>query len=75
MDRSYPDGKIRKVTDFAMIGGYCVASNEMEHVLEQFELGRTVLFPPKLYEHDRKVEVAGTHFCIDFFELKGRLDL
>ncbi|WP_298911271.1 DUF1629 domain-containing protein [uncultured Aliiroseovarius sp.] len=66
----YPDKKIRKVPDFAMIGGYWVVSNEMKQVLEQFDLGKTTFYPTKLYEHDRKTEVAGTHYCINFAEVK-----
>ena len=54
-----------------MIGGYWVVSQEMKDVFEQFDLGKTSFYPTKLYEHNRKTEVAGTHYCINFAEVKN----
>jgi len=67
---AYPDKRMKRQPDIFMAGGYWAVSAEVATVLRQFSLGRTSLYPTRLFQHDRKTPVEGEYFCLNFGEVK-----
>ncbi|MDI4637909.1 MULTISPECIES: hypothetical protein, partial [Halomonadaceae] len=51
-------------------GGFWIVSARFAEVLRRFELGRTALYPVKLFQHDRKTPFEGEYFTLAFGETK-----
>ncbi|WP_208351312.1 imm11 family protein [Pseudaestuariivita rosea] len=66
----YRDGKVKKLPDICMAGGFWTVSANCAEVLRQFELGRTTLHEVKIFQHDQTTPVEGEYFCINFGETK-----
>lgn len=67
------DGPVGKLPDLFNAGGVWVVSAACADILRRFELGRTSLYPTKLFLHDRKTPIDGDYFCINFGERKEAL--
>ncbi|MBI1494643.1 imm11 family protein [Halocynthiibacter styelae] len=70
MYAEYPDKRLKKMPDIFNAGGYWAVSAEVAAVLQQYNLGRTSLYPTRLFQHDRKTPVEGSYFCLNFGEVK-----
>lgn len=68
----YPDKRMKNLPD-VFLGAAWIVSAEVATVLQQFNLGRTSLYPTRLFQHDRKTPVAGNYFCLNFGEVKSAL--
>lgn len=66
----YPDKKHRSILGIFMANGFWTVSAECAEVLQNFNLGKTRLYPVKLFQHDRKTPVEGDYFCVSFGETK-----
>lgn len=68
----YPDKRMKNLPD-VFLGAAWIVSAEVATVLQQFNLGRTSLYPTHLFQHDRKTPVEGSYFCLNFGEVKSAL--
>lgn len=68
----YPDKRMKNLPD-VFLGAAWIVSAEVATVLQQFNLGRTSLYPTRLFQHDRKTPVEGNYFCLNFGEVKSAL--
>lgn len=62
--------KEKKQADLVLAAGVVVVSAACADVLRQFDLGHSLLYPIKLFQHDRKTPVEGEYFCLNIGERK-----
>lgn len=66
----YPDKKEERQADLVLAAGAVVVSTVCADILRQFDLGRSCLYPIKLFQHDRTTPVEGEYFCLNIGERK-----
>ena len=71
----YPDKKYGRQPDLFLGGGFWIVSSEFADVLRSVNLGRSALYPVKLFQHDRKTPVEGAYFSLNIGETKKSLIL
>lgn len=54
---------------------FWMVTSEMAHVLRQFNLGKTSLYPVELFQRNRRTRVPGDYFILSFGETKHKVDL
>ena len=64
----YPDKKYGRQPDLFLGGGFWIVSSEFADVLRSVNLGRSALYPVKLFQHDRKTPVEGAYFSLNIGE-------
>ncbi|WP_129140055.1 imm11 family protein [Modicisalibacter coralii] len=60
--------KYKKLPHIFKAGGFWVVSQRFAEVLRRFELGKTALYPVRLFQHDRTTPFDGEYFCLAFGE-------
>ena len=63
-------GKFISKTYVHLLGGDPVVTGELAELLRQFNLGKSALYPTKLFQKDRKTRIEGDFFCLNFGEHK-----
>jgi hypothetical protein len=66
----YPDKWMSRQPDIFTASGFWAVSAALAELLRQFNLGRTALYPTRLFQHNRKTLVDGDYFCLGFGETK-----
>jgi len=66
----YPDKWEKRQPDLFQGGGGWIVSMECADVLRQFDLGKTALYPVKIFQHNRTTPVEGEYYCLAFGETK-----
>jgi len=68
----YIDSESDEITSVPDIftSGFWVVSARFAAVLRRFDLGKTALYPVKLFHHDRKTPFEGEYFTLAFGETK-----
>ena len=68
----YIDSESDEITSVPDIftSGFWVVSARFAAVLRRFDLGKTALYPVKLFQHDRKTPFEGEYFTLAFGEKK-----
>jgi len=66
---NYPSWENRQPHLF-QAGGAWIVSEECAEVLRRFDLGKTALYPVRIFQQDRTTRVEGEYFCLAFGETK-----
>ncbi len=65
-----PGERVGKLPDLANTGGFWTVSAAVAGVLRSVDLGRSSLYPTKVFRYDRKTPLEGEYFCLNFGEQK-----